>query len=488
MGRAHRQDRMSTTTVIRDAAWAAVWNTATGRHEYRRHIDVAFCGNAIVHVGPGYSGAADEVVDGRALFVMPGLVNTHAHTDSEPAGKGFREEHGVAEMYMTGLYERLAAFRVDDEGRAAACEYGYCELLRSGVTTVVDLNAPGRDWMGLAARSGLRVYLGPSYASARWVVTNRHAVGYEWNEDAGRRGFEQALAIIEAAQRHPCGRLGGVLAPAQIDTCTEQLLRDSVDAARERGLAITTHASQSVIEFNEMVRRHGKTPVQWAAQIGLLGPNTLLGHAIFIDEHSWLRWHTRQDLDLLADSRTSVAHCPLPFARYGAMLEDFGRYRHRGVNLSLGTDTLPLNMLEEMRTVLMVSHIAARDVHACTTGDVFHAATIGGATALQRDDIGRLAAGAKADIVLVDLEHPAMQPLHDPLRSLVYVAADRAVRDVYVDGAKVVAHGKVLTLDQGAAATRLRQAQQRALAAVPHNDYAGRTAEQFSPRSLPLVA
>lgn len=479
---------MTKTTVIRNVAWAAVRDAADQRHEYRRDIDLAFRGDTIVHAGPDYQGAADEVIDGRTLFAMPGLVNVHAHTDSEPAGKGFREEHGVPEMYMTGLYERLAAFRVDEEGQAAAMAYGYCELLLSGVTTLVDLNAPSPGWIDLAARSGLRVYLGPFYASARWVVNNRHAVGYEWNEQAGRQGLDQALAIIDAAERHPCGRLGGVLAPGQIDTCSESLLRDSVAAAEERGLTLTTHASQSVIEFNEMVRRHGQTPVQWAAQIGLLGPHTLLGHAIFIDEHSWLRWHTRKDLDLLADSGTSVAHCPMPFARYGAMLEDFGRYRRRGVNLGIGTDTLPLNMLEELRTALMVSHIAAKDVHAAGTGDVFHAATIGGAKALRRSDLGRLAPGAKADIVLVDLDHPAMQPLHDPLRSLVYAAADRAVRDVYVGGSKVVADGKVLTLDLADAAARLAQAQQRALAAVPRNDYAGRAADEMSPRSLPLAS
>lgn len=105
---------------------------------------------------------------------------------------------------------------------------------------------------------------------------------------------------------------------------------------------------------------------------------------------------------------------------------------------------------------------------------------------LGRDDIGRLSPGAKADIVLVDLEHPAMQPLHDPLRSLIYVAADRAVHDVYVDGAQVVAAGRVLGLDQADAGARLAQAQQRALAAVPRRDHAGRSAEALSPRSLPL--
>lgn len=478
---------MAKTTVIRNAAWAAVWNAARGRHEYRQGIDIAWCDGRILHAGPGYAGACDCSIDGGGLFVMPGLVNVHAHTDSEPAGKGFREEHDVPAMYMTGLYERLAAFRVEAEGQRAACEYAYCELLKSGVTSVVDLDSAFDGWLELAARSGLRVWLGPFYASARWVVRNRHAVGYEWDEAGGRRGFDGALSLIEAARSHACGRLDGILSPWQIDTCTPELLQASVRAAEERKLVVTTHAAQSVLEFQEMVRRHGKTPIQWAAEIGLLGPRTLLGHAIFIDEHSWIRWHSRSDLDLLADSGTSIAHCPQPFARYGAALEDLGRYRRRGVNIGLGTDTLPLNMLEEMRTALVVAHLAARHVHASGTGDVFHAATVGGAQALGRDDLGRLCAGARADLVLVDATHAAMQPLHDPLRSLVYVAADRAVRDVYVDGRQVVAHGRVLTLDQADAARRLSAAQQRALAGVSRLDPAGRSAEEMSPRSLPLA-
>ena len=104
-----------------------------------------------------------------------------------------------------------------------------------------------------------------------------------------------------------------------------------------------------------------------------------------------------------------------------------------------------------------------------------------------RDDLGRIAAGAKADLVLVDLTVPQMRPVRDPLRSFIYHAADRAVRDVFVDGRQVVAEGKVLTLDQDDAAERLAAAQQRMLDAAPRRDYRKRTAEQISPLSLPLA-
>ena len=478
---------MPRTTCIRNAAWVAAWEPDLERHVYRRDIDVAFTHDTLVHVGRAWPGQVDEEIDGRDCFVMPGLIDIHAHPHTEPGYKGLREEHGVPEMYMTGLYERNQAFKLDAAGRSAGAEVACSELLASGVTTLVDLSAPCEGWIDLLARSGLRAFIGPGYASARWKMSRKHVLDFEWDEPRGRRGLDAALALIDKARAHPSGRLDGILYPAQIDTCTEALLRDSVAAAKERSLPLTTHAAQSVLEFNVMVERHGVTPLQWAARIGLLGPRTLIGHALFIDEHSWLHWSTREDLALLVDTATSVAHCPTTFARYGQMLEDLGRYLRAGVNVGIGTDVSPHNMLEEMRNAAVLARIAGEDIHALRTADVFHAATVGGANALQRDDLGRLAPGCKADLVLVDLTDVNMMPARDPLRSLVYTAAERAVRDVYVDGRQVVAQRKVLHLDRVDAAGRLAEAQQRMSDAVPANDYAGRSADDIAPLSLPCA-
>jgi cytosine/adenosine deaminase-related metal-dependent hydrolase len=155
--------------------------------------------------------------------------------------------------------------------------------------------------------------------------------------------------------------------------------------------------------------------------------------------------------------------------------------------MGLGTDCSPHNLIEEMRKATVLAHIAARDITSVTAADLFHAATVGGATALVRDDVGRLAAGKKADIVLVDLACPQMQPDRDPLKSLIYHAADRAVRDVFVDGRQVVAEGRVLTLDQRAAGGRLRAAQERMEALAPSRDYRRRSAAEITPLSLPVV-
>jgi 5-methylthioadenosine/S-adenosylhomocysteine deaminase len=476
---------MPKTTRIRNAAWIVAWDNATRSHGYLTDGDVVFSGDAITYVGKHHSGDVDETIDGKDLMVMPGLVDIHSHPSTEPFFRGVREEHGLPSMYMSGLYERGFVFRPDEPGRQAGKEVAYCEMLLTGITTVADLSGNDPGWIDLAARSGLRVFLAPGYASARWHLDNDWDLKYNWDEIGGRHGFDDALKLIDQAVRHPSGRLSGIVCPSQIDTCTEDLLRDSWQAAADRDLPFTTHCAQSVNEFQEMVKRHGKTPVQWAHQIGILGKRAILGHAIFLDEHSWLHWHSHEDLNLLADSGTSVAHCPSPFARYGHGMEDFGRYRRAGVNIGIGTDVAPHNLIEEMRLAAIVARILAENIKTTSTAEVFRAATAGGAAALGRDDIGRLAPGAKADLVLVDLKNPFMMPARDPLRSLIYTAADRAIRDVYIAGEQVVRNGKVLTLNHAGALETLTEAQKRMLSGARQRDYKGRAADEVIPLSLP---
>src|SRR6476620_7788363 len=104
---------MARTTCIRNADWVVAWDAGARRHGYLQGADVVFDGNALTFVGPGYRGAADETIDGRGLMVMPGLVDVHSHPQIEAAYRGIREEHGVPEMYMSGLFERHQAYWPD---------------------------------------------------------------------------------------------------------------------------------------------------------------------------------------------------------------------------------------------------------------------------------------------------------------------------------------------------------------------------------------
>lgn len=473
------------TTVIRDAEWIIAWDGK--RQVYRRGGDVAFRGDTLVHVGGRFAGAADTVIDGKRRLVMPGLVNIHCHPTNQPLYKGVREELGNPHLYGSGLYDFATLLRPDAEARRAGAAYTYCELLLSGVTTVADLSAPHEGWIELMAQSGLRGCIAPMFRSADWEVNDGRTLTYKWDASAGRKRFEEALRLVDEAARHPSGRLFGMVSPGQIDTCEEDLLRDAVAAARERRVPFQVHTSQSVVEFNEMTKRHGCTPVQWAHEIGILGPGSGLGHAIFVDHHSWLHWPTRRDLSIIADTGTHVAHCPTVFARYGHSLQSLGGYLKAGVTVGIGTDTFPHNMIEEIRTALIMGRAAAGYMQSVTGGEGLEIATVGGAKALLRDDIGRLATGCKADFVLADLDHPMMRPERDPWRSLLYSAADRAVRDVYVGGAQVVRDGKVLTMDMAEIAGRLTEGQARMEADTPRYDHAGRAAIEIAPLSLPLA-
>ena len=480
------ETKAETTTVIRNARWLIAWDEAGKQQVFLQGADLAFRGNEIIHCGPDYNGPVDVEVDGRDRMVMPGLVDIHSHPMSEPMNKGFNEEVGSKYLGMSSLYEYLPIFRPDAEGTAASAEVAYCELLLSGVTTLVDMSVPWDGWQALMAKSGLRGVLAPMFRSGFWYTPNGHEVLYKWDEAGGRAGMERALQIIQRAQQDPSGRLGGMLTPSQVDTCTEDLLREAAAEARQRGLQLQIHASQSVVEFNEMTRRHGLTPIEWLDSIGFLGDDVSIAHCIFLDHHSWVRWPTRRDLDLLVDSGTSVAHCPNVFVRRGITLENLGHYLDKGVNVGIGTDTFPHNMLDEMRWAGVLARVAAQNVDAVKADGVFNSATIGGAKIVGRDDIGRLAVGAKADVVLVDTAHPAMLPGRDPLRALIYSAQDRAVRDVYVDGCQVVGGGKVLTMDYADAAGRLDEAQRRAELAVPGLDWGNRSIDEIVPSSLPI--
>ena len=448
---------------------------------------MAFADGRILQVGGRWDGDAAVEIDGTDRLVSPGLVNIHSHPLSEPMNKGFLDELGSPALYNSSLYEFMPLFRPDDAGRTACTEVALSELLLSGVTTLVDLSVPYPDWFDLLERSGIRAVAAPMYRSARWFTKNGHVVEYEWDEAAGRAAMDEALRLVDAAESHPSGRFSGMVAPSQIDTCTADLIADSFAAAQGRGVAFQIHAAQSVVEFHEITRRHGKTPVEWLDHLGVLKPGSIIGHGIFLNDHHWLHWQQANDFERLRGSGAAVAHCPTVVQRRGIAMRTVGRYLRAGIPVGIGTDTYPHNMLEEMRHALINSRLLSGDPYDLRTSQVFDAATVGGAAILGRDDIGRLAPGAKADLFLADVSHPAMRPVRDPLRSLIYVAAERAVRDVFVDGRPVVRDGTCLAFDLDDATARLEEAQRRAESAFRQLDYAGRHHTEASPLTYPVA-
>jgi len=459
-----------------------------GGHRYLRDGEVVVDGNEIVHVGPrgSFPGQVDEEIDARGKVVTPGFVNTHAHLYESPLDKSFIEDMGSRQFYLSGLFEYLPARSAAmDEAAAHAClASSMAELLRTGTTTVLEIGSQGEEAVRQAGRFGLRLYVGQGYRSGRWYTDDGKTVKYAWDEAAGERGLAEAVAFIERHDGAQDGRIKGFLSPSQVDTCTEALLRRSREAATSLGVPLTLHASQSVNEFQEMTRRHGQTPIEWLHGIGFLGPDVILGHAIIVAGGSWTNYHG-DDVGILAETGTSVAHAVWVFARRGIAMESFARYRARGVNMTLGTDTAPQSMLEALRWAAVLSKVVDRRTEAATAADVFDAATLGGARALGRDDLGRIAPGAKADLLIWEGESLFMVPLRDPIRNLVYSAQAEDLNTVLIDGRVVMRDRQIPGVDVAQLSRDLQAAGERMWPRIGSGDWAGRTVDQLSPQSFP---
>jgi cytosine/adenosine deaminase-related metal-dependent hydrolase len=457
-----------------------------GGHRHLRDGEIVWDGNEIVYVGPAFPGDVDETIDAAGRVVTPGFINTHTHLYESPLDKSFVEDRGGRQFYGSGLFEYLPTrSRAADEDAARAClAYSMTEVLQSGTTTVMELGSYP-DWaVEEAGKVGLRLYMGTSYRSGRWLTDDGKTVKYEWDEAAGLAGFERAVRFIETRDGEQNGRIKGFLSPSQVDTCTEDLLRRSKDASLSLGVPIALHTSQSVNEFQEMTRRHGKTPIEWLQGIDFLGENAILGHCIIVAGTSWANY-AGDDIKILADTGTNVAHCVWVFARRGIMMESFSRYTAAGVNMTLGTDTCPQSMIEGLRWTAAASKWVDRRTDAATAAAVFNAATLNGAKALGRDDLGRIAPGAKADLLIWNGESIWLSPLRDPVKNIVYSAQAEDLRDVIIDGEIRMRDRIIPGVDPAALSRDLQSAAERMWSRMQTVDHAGRTVDQLSPLSFP---
>jgi len=451
-------------------------------HRHLRNGVVVIEGDRILHVGSRFDGSVDETVDAADRVVTPGLISTHAHLGGSPLDRSFLEDRGNPQFWYSGLFEMLPVrHEAQDEEAGRACvDFSMAELLRGGVTTVMEIGGLGDYVVERAAHYGLRVYMGLTFKSGRWLTRDGRRVMWEWDEGAGRKGLERAVEFHGKYDGAHADLVRCFFAPAQIDTCTPELLKEAKRRADEARRPYQVHTSQSVVEFNEMVARHGKTPIAWMHEQGVLGPNTILGHAIIIGGSSWTNYPAG-DVKLMGDTGCSVAHAVWVFARRGVAMESFARYRKAGINMSLGTDTNPQSVIEAMRWAAVVSKMMERNTEATTAADAFDAATLGGGRALGRDDLGRIAPGAKADLVLWKAASWRMTPLRDPIKNIVYNATDEDIDRVYVNGRLVVDGGRVLAADEAAILRALQAGGDRMWPRMAKHDWAGRDSDQLSP-------
>ena len=458
-----------------------------GGHRHLRDGEVVWENGEIVYVGPRFGGQVDETIDAGGKIVTPGFINTHTHLYESPLDKSFVEDRGGRQFYGSGLFEYLPtrSAAADPDAARVCLAYSMAELICTGTTTVMEIGTQP-DWaVEEANRVGMRLYMGQGFRSGHWKTDDGKTVTYAWDEAAGLDGLDRATKWIEANDGSFNGRIKGFLSPSQVDTCTEDLLRRSADAARSLCVPLALHASQSVIEFQEMTRRHGQTPIEWLQSINFLGPNVILGHAIILAGGSWANYYG-DDLAILAETGANVAHCAWVFARRGIVMESFSRYVARGVNMTLGTDTCPQSMIEGLRWTAAASKWVDRRTEGATAADVFNAATVNGARALGRDDLGRIAPGCKADLLVWDGESIFMTPLRDPVKNIVYSAQAEDLRDVVIDGEFRMRDRAIPEVDPAALAHDLQAAAEKMWGRMAAVDHAKRTVDQLSPLSFPI--
>jgi cytosine/adenosine deaminase-related metal-dependent hydrolase len=271
-----------------------------------------------------------------------------------------------------------------------------------------------------------------------------------------------------------------------VETCSEPLLRAGKDAARELDVPIHTHAGGNLIEFQRIMEEYRKTPVQFLADIGFLDERTLLGHVVFTTAHPWPRYPFGDDLRVLAETGATVGHCPYKYAKMAMTLHSFQRYLDAGVTVAIGTDTFPMDIVAELRWASILAKVTDANYQVGVPRDVFNAATLGGCRFLRRPDLGRLAPGAKADILLINLDHVSAGVYADPIKALVEGASGRDVDTVIVDGKVLVQGGRTTRVDEDQVCAKAREATQRYWGHVAGWRWDGASVERISPPAFPL--
>ena len=440
---------------------------------------VVFEGNEITHVGETYAGEADETIDASGNLVIPGLVNMHLHaTDTAYHGE-LMVDQGQHD-WRDVLYKYLPTIRgvVSAEDEFIAAECSFAELMLSGTTTAVELSfdyemmeggniAHTEHVASIAGNMGLRCYVGPRYRSMHYGLGDDGKTWYKPYPNDGLSRFEDCVRFCRDHDGRFDGRLRTMLAPGQIDTCNPDLLESTREAANEIGVPIQIHCGQTSQEFKEINRRHKQTSVGYLSRTGLLGSDLIIGHGMFLSEDGDVDHCLPSDLESLRDSGTSIVNMPWVHVRQGRFMKSFAKYRRAGINMGIGTDTFPFDMIHEMQWAAILCKIAEQNPKEGSAREIFHAATVGGAQALNRDDLGRLAVGCKADIVILDLNKPHALTLRDPFKFMVFSASSGDVDTVIIDGKTVVLERRLLTCDLPAVLGNLREAITRVYERVP---------------------
>ncbi len=424
--------------------------------------DILIVDGVIKEIGPpGMAAPPDAaVIDASRRLIHPGLVNSHAHGHGNLArstGDRWNLEMLVAAApYMYGLWAA--------EEKKISAMIGASEMVLKGCTAVYDLfvempgiTEDGIDAVGEAHDTvGNRAVIAPLLSDRSMLAAipglrevTPTALRDEDNGLPWRTSIERTRNIIKN-WRFDSSRVRPGVAPTIPMYCSDEFMIAVRDLAVEFDLPVSSHVSESKVEAVAGRQMYGRSIVAQLEKLGLLSEKFTAAHSVWLDP---------DDMRMLADAGSSIAHNPSSNMRLGNGIADIVGMLAAGVNVGIGTDggtcSDNLNMYIAMQMAAVGSRAVSPDpADWLSSEQVFHAATLGSAQALGFDRIGRVAVGYQADLVLLDLDAPTLIPFHAPFNQLVLGEDGTSVDSVMIGGRFVVRGGKLLTVDLPKLASR----------------------------------
>ena len=415
-----------------------------GRREIRGG-GVYVVGNAIAAVGPAgeLPSTADEVIDLAGHVVLPGLVNTHHHLFQTLTRAMPRAQDAELFGWLKALYPVWA--RMTPEMIRVSAQTAIAELLLSGCTTTSDHlyvfpnGARLDDAIEAASTTGIRFHATRGSMSVGESDGGLPPDALVEDEGAILADTRRVIEAWHDPSRHAMLRIG--VAPCSPFSVSRELMRESAALARSYGVSLHTHLAENDGDVSYSRERFGRTPAQYAEDLGWVGRDVWHAHCVKLDA---------EGIALFARTGTGVAHCPCSNMRLASGIAPVRRMRDAGVRVGLGVDGSASNdaghLLAETRQAMLLQRVGFGP-SAMGAREALEIATLGGAAVLGRDDVGALAPGMSADFVAFDLRQPGYAgALGDPVAALVFCAPSSVAWSV-VGGDVVVREGRIATID-----------------------------------------
>lgn len=377
-------------------------------------------------------------VDAPGLVAMPGFVQTHIHL-CQTLFRGLAEDVELLDWLQRRIFPLEAAH--SPASMYASARAGLAELIRSGTTTIMDMGSVHHEEEVVRAvmESGIRAFLG----KAMMDINDFHPALRESTKNALDSTLKQAQQWHGSAN----GRIRYAVAPRFVLSCSDSLLKEAHAMTRSfPGMLFHTHASENRHELQAVRARCGMDNVEYFEALGILSDVTCLTHCVWLND---------REVDLLAGRRARVLHCPSSNMKLGSGIAPVPRYLERGISVSLGADGAPcnntLNMFQEMRLAALIQ----KPLHGPTVmpaRTLLKLATAGGAAALGLGrEIGSIASGKRADLILLELSRlwnrPVSATADDLAVSIVHSCGPTDVHSVMVDGEWLYRDRVNLTID-----------------------------------------